>query len=110
VPSLPSFASDGVNRFMADGARDARMDFEEAVWMATLGGAEALGLGARIGSFAAGKAFDALLVDTSMGGSLEVFDESDSLEDVVQKFFNLGDDRHVLGVWVQGRRVKGGDP
>lgn len=40
-----------------------------------------------------------------MGGALQVF-KSDSLEDVVQKFVNLGDDRHMVKVFVQGRQVK----
>jgi hypothetical protein len=39
------------------------------------------------------------------GGALSVFD-TDSREDLVQKFVNLGDDRHIVKVWVQGRLVK----
>ena len=55
----------------------------------------ALGLGEVVGSLHKGKAFDALLVDTTVAaGCLMVsYPEDDSLEDVVQKFVNTGDDR-----------------
>jgi len=73
-----------------------RIDYKEALWLATQGGARALGLEGVAGSFHPGKAFDALLVDpmSGGGGGLMVFyPEDDSLEDVVQKFVNTGDDR-----------------
>ncbi|CAE8634984.1 unnamed protein product, partial [Polarella glacialis] len=76
-----------------------------ALWLATLGGAEALGLEAKIGSFAPGKAFDALIVDPRAPDSaLDVFPE-DSEDDALQKFLHVGDDRNVIAVYVQGRRL-----
>ena len=80
-----------------------RLSYKECLYLATLGGAQCLGLQDETGSFAEGKAFDALLVDTSTGGSFDVF--QDSLEDLVEKFVNLGDDRHISAVYVQGRLV-----
>jgi len=32
----------------------------------------------------------------------------DSAEDLVQKWVNCGDDRHVVEVWVAGREIKKG--
>lgn len=61
----------------------------------------------RIGSFEEGKEFDALLVDTSGAGAFDTF-PSDSLLGRMEKTMTLGDDRNIAGVWVQGRRVKGG--
>lgn len=48
---------------------------------------------------------DNTVVLCGQGGAVCLF-ASDSEEDVIQKVVNNGDDRHVLYVWVQGRRVK----
>ncbi len=56
---------------------------------------------AKIGSFAVGKEFDALMVDAACGASFDVF-AGDSTVDHFQKFINLGDDRNIRAVWVQG--------
>lgn len=68
------------------------------------GGADCLGLGDLVGSFAMGKACDVVLVDVSKGGTL-CPDKHDSFEDLFQKFVNLGDDRHIASVWVHGRKI-----
>ncbi len=57
-----------------------------------------------VGSFAVGKQFDALLVDTAGGAAFDCY-EGDSMEDRFQKFINLGDDRNIRAVWVQGDLV-----
>jgi hypothetical protein len=51
-----------------------------------------------LSSLEVGKSFDALLVDVR---NAEVFSEfdNDSLEDLVQKFVHLGDDRNIRAVW-----------
>lgn len=68
-----------------------------------MGGAIALDLQDTIGSLEPGKAFDALLVDVAVAGSpIDLF-ETDTVEDMVQKWFNLGDDRNILKRWVQGK-------
>ncbi|KXZ46833.1 hypothetical protein GPECTOR_40g567 [Gonium pectorale] len=85
--------------------------FKEALWLATVGGAQALDLADRVGTFEEGKEFDALLVDTTLGGTdgpFDVFPGEDDLERF-EKFINLGDDRNLLEVYVQGVCVKRGD-
>ena len=63
----------------------------------------------QVGTFEEGKEFDALLVDVNAeGGPFDVFD-GDTLEDQFEKFINLGDDRNIVEVYVQGVRVKQGD-
>lgn len=90
----------------------ARIDWKEALWMGTMGGARALGIDKQVGSFTVGKAFDAVLVDVDVAGggsgALVWMEGVDRTEDAVQKWVNNGDDRHVLEVWVQGREVKQG--
>eukprot|EP01116_Phalansterium_solitarium_P014714 TRINITY_DN3250_c0_g1_i1.p1 TRINITY_DN3250_c0_g1~~TRINITY_DN3250_c0_g1_i1.p1 ORF type:complete len:452 (+),score=132.60 TRINITY_DN3250_c0_g1_i1:59-1414(+) len=75
--------------------------------LATLGGAQVLGLERQVGSFEPGKAFDALIVDPLTPDSpFDVFD-GNSLEDIFQKFVLLGDDRNVAHVFVNGAQVAG---
>ncbi len=69
-----------------------------------MGGAEALGIQDSVGTFAVGKAFDALLLDLDTGVTFDVY-PTDTVEDRFQKFCNLGDDRNIAKVWVQGRCV-----
>ena len=54
-----------------------------------------------VGSFEVGKEFDAIMVDTGQGASFDVF-PSDSEFDGFEKFVNLGDDRNINAVWIQG--------
>ncbi len=92
------------------GKTDVRLDWKEALYLATMGGAQSLGIEETVGSFAEGKAFDAIRVDVQQGGSVVVLEEEeegdDWREDLVQKYVNNADDRHVLEVWVQGREIK----
>jgi cytosine/adenosine deaminase-related metal-dependent hydrolase len=69
--------------------------WEQALWLATRGGAEAVGL-EHVGYFGVGMQFDALNVDCAGGGAgaggsgaLCVF-PWDTLRDRVQKFVHLG--------------------
>ena len=55
----------------------------------------------QLGSFEVGKDFDALMIDASSGTTFDIF-SADSLLDTFEKFVNLGDDRCVRAVWVQG--------
>lgn len=79
---------------------DAVLDYRHAFYLATLGGAEALGLQDRLGSLAVGMEFDAIVL--SAGAPIQVY-ETDKVEDIFQKLCTLGDDRHVKRVYVQGR-------
>ncbi|XP_043920323.1 guanine deaminase isoform X3 [Protopterus annectens] len=80
------------------------LSYKEVFRLATLGGSEALGLQNTIGNFEVEKEFDALLISPVSDGPFDVFD-SDSNEDVVQKFINLGDDRNIKEVYVAGKKV-----
>lgn len=79
-------------------------DYKDAFWMATMGGAQALGLQDDTGSFAVGKCFDAILVDVNEGRNLD-FSARDTPADVFQKLIHNGDDRNFAKVFVKGRCV-----
>jgi len=82
------------------------LDYREAFYMATLGGATALGLGDKTGSFEIGKDFDALLVDMSVpSGASTVSPQDDDAKNILEKFLFLGDDRNIQRVYVSGRQV-----
>eukprot|EP00455_Lapot_gusevi_P055567 TRINITY_DN9043_c0_g3_i4.p2 TRINITY_DN9043_c0_g3~~TRINITY_DN9043_c0_g3_i4.p2 ORF type:complete len:108 (-),score=31.99 TRINITY_DN9043_c0_g3_i4:53-346(-) len=77
----------------------------EAFYLATQGGATALGLGQLIGSFAPGKLFDAILIDPCSEHSPFDLFGAESRAEVFEKFVHLGDDRNMVRVWVQGQIV-----
>ena len=79
------------------------MDWRHAFYLATTGGAQALGIEDHVGTFDVGKSFDALLLDVA-GGSIDLFD-TDSSRDILEKLFNLGTEHNVSKVWVRGRCV-----
>ena len=87
------------------GRPDSRIDLRTAFWLATAGGGEALEL--PVGRFEPGYRFDAILVDTRRPGSnLMVWEDADSLEDVLQKIvYNAGRD-DIRKVWIDGRVVE----
>lgn len=79
--------------------------YKEAFFLATQGGANVLALGDVIGSFQVGKEFDALVIDPLIPDSpFDVYD-SDTVEDVFQKFLFCGDDRNIVEVYVSGDRI-----
>ncbi|EWM24381.1 guanine deaminase [Nannochloropsis gaditana] len=99
----------GGEQWCKEGREGMRIDWKEALWLATMGGAECLGLEEEVGSWAVGKAFDAVRVDVKKGGAVVVLEGGgDSAEDLVEKWVNNGDDRHVLEVYVVGREIKHG--
>ena len=92
------------------------------LYLATLGGARVCGLEDCIGSFAPGKAFDALLVsvrsDTGNPGLWSVdrdeelkvkHADSKELEVWLERFLFTGDDRNIRKVYVQGRWIGGAE-
>jgi guanine deaminase len=81
------------------------LDYRHAFYLATLGGAEALGLEHRIGTFGIGMEFDAIILSAAVSSPVHVF-EMDSVEDVFQKLCTLGDDRNVKRMFVQGKEVE----
>lgn len=87
------------------------LNYKQAFYLATLGGAEALGKDNIIGNFVEGKEFDALIVDVD-GGPIDVYDLPEKLWNdeseltLLQKFLYVGDDRNIKEVFVKGRQVK----
>lgn len=87
--------------------KTAGLSYSEAFYLATLGGARALGMESQIGNFLQGKEFDALVVDvTSPLSAIDVFGH-ETTENLLEKFLYLGDDRNISHVIVQGKRVAG---
>ncbi|PRP78821.1 hypothetical protein PROFUN_00994 [Planoprotostelium fungivorum] len=81
--------------------------YREAFALATVGGAEVLGLGERVGNFWPGKEFDALIVDPFVeGGPFDVF-EWENEEQIFEKMVMMGDDRNIESVFVGGKLVAG---
>lgn len=76
------------------------LSVQEAIYLATLGGAKALALGDQIGSFEAGKFFDAILVDVSKCPAIR--HPNESLMQSLHRFVFLGDDRWIIQVYVNG--------
>ena len=97
------------------------------LYLATQGGAEVCDIGARVGSLAPGKAFDALVVsvrsdvgnpatwgvdmDLELGVREAELGEDESeeveLESFLERFLFCGDDRNIRRVYVQGRFIGG---
>lgn len=106
-----------VDRPFADENRNYEpFNYKEMLYLATLGGAEALASSDKVGNFAIGKEFDALLIDVSQDrvgtfdlpkneNSPNVSDEMHLLQ-LLQKFIYAGDDRNITKVFVAGRQVK----
>ena len=65
----------------------------QALYLATLGGAAALGLAEHLGSFEEQKRFDAVLLRRSCEGRPPVW-TAESKEDLLLKIITLGDDRN----------------
>jgi guanine deaminase len=75
--------------------------------LATLAGAEALGLDEVIGDFSVGKQFDALWVRPDPGSTMDVaLRHAFSDEDALAKAFALGTSPAVADVWVAGERIE----
>ena len=103
-----------VSRHLAMTKGDDRvvLGFTEIVYLATMGGARVVDMEDKIGSFAVGKVFDALVVDVegvaSANSALWEDGEGDG-EAMVKKWVFLGDDRTIRKVFVQGKLVAGHD-
>lgn len=116
APSILATARHGllVSRHVAmKSENDAdKLSVDEVLYLATLGGAEALKLDGKIGSFEVGKKFDAQQIDLETKGSpVDVFEwelpvsDTTKLENLVHKWLFNGDDRNTTQVWVNGDNV-----
>ncbi|KAK2465760.1 hypothetical protein APHAL10511_002304 [Amanita phalloides] len=88
------------------------VNWKEAVYLATRGGAIALHLPEGAGIFAVGAPFDAqqINIHDAKGtgiGALDFFDTPGGLEeDMIEKWWCVGDTRNRSAIWVQGTRLQ----
>lgn len=75
------------------------LKFTEAFYLATKGGGSFFG---KVGSFEEGYEFDALVIDDS---SLSDINDL-TIEERVQKFVYIGDDRNIIEIYVQGKQIQ----
>ncbi|MEM8924665.1 MAG: amidohydrolase family protein [Actinomycetota bacterium] len=86
------------------GRPGSRIDIPTAFWMATVGGADLLGL--PLGRFAPGCRFDAFVVDPGRARGLGIWDGiDDSWERRFEKVVRASTAEHIATVWVDGREV-----
>jgi guanine deaminase len=89
------------------GRPGSRIDWRTAFFLATAGGGDVLDL--PIGRFAVGNAFDALIVDTEVDeASIRIFEEIDTLEDVLGKILHMAARSNITSVFVAGRAPRRG--
>ncbi|XP_058449268.1 guanine deaminase [Malaya genurostris] len=91
------------------------LNYKQMIYLATLGGAEALSIGDQVGNFVPGKEFDALVIDTSIYPINQyklptALTQNKSPETVLleqlQKFVYVGSDRNIVSVFVAGQKIK----
>ena len=60
-----------------------------------------------IGKFEVGFEFDALQVECNLADNLGPYDyfPDDDMETLFEKWVNLGDERNIIRVWMQGKDV-----
>ena len=86
------------------GRKDSRIDFSDAFYLATKGGADVLNI--PTGSFEKEKHFDALLIDTQIDNArISIHEEVDNDQDVIQKMVMLATRSNVVKTWVGGLSV-----
>ncbi|XP_014474611.1 PREDICTED: guanine deaminase [Dinoponera quadriceps] len=84
------------------------LSYKDVFHMATLGGANALSIGDKVGNLLPGKEFDALVIDLNADGSVldDLKDTGYTLEEKLQRLIYSGDDRNIVSVYISGRKVK----
>ncbi|CAK7897462.1 probable guanine deaminase [[Candida] anglica] len=95
-----------------------KLSIKEVMYMATQGGAKAVGLGDTIGTFHVGKQWDAQLIDLASSNSyLDVFEWQvpdtkgdptkavEKINELLGRWIFNGDDRNCMKVWVNGNLV-----
>lgn len=93
----------------------AHLDYDSALYLATKGSADIMGLGNTIGLIKPGYQWDALEIDILAPGSPPAMDFNTeagkhgpkyTFDQIVSKFIYEGDDRNIVKVWVDGQKVK----
>ena len=104
-----------------DGFANHPLPVATLFYLATMGGARVCDIEEQVGSFAAGKSFDALLASVRPGTGNHIVwsddvghhghhgkpDPKKLLDHYLERFLFGGDDRNILRVYVQGRFVGG---
>jgi guanine deaminase len=85
---------------------DKALTLSQVFYLATMGGAEVLGLDKKVGNFAVGKDFDAAWISSEPVSAMTMREEKDSLSTVFEKFLMTGDDRNISQVFVRGKSIK----
>jgi len=95
-------------REVMSNGKDKGLSLQEVFYLATLGGARVCCMDDKIGNFAVGKEFDALVIDSnySKPGVMTMIEQEDDMQIVFDKFIMTGDDRNIKSVFVCGRQVK----
>ncbi len=100
---------DGVDATIAAdlrGVADSAIDSVNAFWLATVGGAEALGV--PVGLLDVGRRFDAVVVDLDRpGGAIRYWADIDDDARLFEKIVRLAGPDDISAVWVEGRLVVG---
>jgi guanine deaminase len=89
---------------VVEGSEYAPLTYAEAFWLATAGGARALGVEGLTGNFGVGSVFDALVIQPDADGPIDLY-EGEGSREAFQKWLQLGDDRNTAAVYVEGRKV-----
>ena len=78
----------------------------DALYLATQAGADALGMGESIGSFDAGKRFDAIVLAAELP-TVRAFEGgvAEDANDLLHKLLTMGDDRNIKAVFVGGKKL-----
>jgi len=75
-----------------------------ALYLATLGAAEALRLDDRIGNFTPGKEADFIVLDSGASNiTARRAETSTSIDELLFALIFLGDDRHIAATYLQGQ-------
>ncbi|KAL6265415.1 hypothetical protein P5V15_002211 [Pogonomyrmex californicus] len=82
------------------------LSYKDVFHMATLGGAKAFSIEDKVGNLMPGKEFDALIIDLNAKGSLLDNFREYTLEEKFQRFIYAGDERNIVSVYINGRKVK----
>lgn len=98
--------------------QDQKISIKDGIYMATMGGAKAIGFQDILGSFEIGKKFDTQLIDLNFKNSnVDVFNwqlpnldqdnnnKYDKMNDLLSKWIFTGDDRNCIKVWCNGRLI-----
>ena len=80
------------------------IDFRDAFYLATTGGAIALDL--PVGQFSPGYQFDAMVIDTAAPhGTIRLWNDLDQGENILQKIIYTASKSNIAQVWIGGRDV-----